>query len=1131
MSKAYRSDEKGLMSAPDKVFKKSYSWFRESVDRALAITDPSITAAVRAEIAERIFALLGLQPMGGTLPANPNVDDFASPGAAAESIAFAAVIAGESLAAIDTVRAIVEASDNAKKLEALKVIGDIIKQVDRIAGAGQNVQYPSAFGLAKILLTVSGDAQVTPKATDPQAKNLARLIASTLNVNDLTSASAALGLSTLLAGCIVDRSFNLPSNLSEVGWLVSSTLPKTAPSARAPGESLPKVTIPFKVPGVPPASQPTLELSFVTTPPNEGVRAKLTGGLNRKSALDGGPDLALEIDVAGTLDAFVPKNIKERAQVTDANLELGIAVSRKRADGKALVIGPFEGATIQIGELGMGVRLKKGGPRLDVFARKGKATLDISESFLREALAAKVSVDFDIEAEADAKGKIRLKDGTGLRVTLPVPNVPSGPFKLQLITFGIETEADSFDVLRCELSASFGVSLGPFQGSVDRLGVLVRLEHMLAGNPNVDFAFKPPSGAGLALDTGVVMGGGYLYFDPDRGEYAGALELKLMQIGVKAIGILTTKNPIGWSLLLMMYGQFPAIQLSWGFTLTGVGGLIGVQHMVNTEALSKGISSGSLDAILFPENPVADAPQIINKLRTLFPTAKGGFVIGPMLEIGWGTPSLLTVQLGVLLDMSIGSSVSLNKLVLLGRLIVQLPPMAGADLALLYLQVDFVGSVVFDPLKIAFDGRLVNSRVLVITLTGSFCFRAAFGDHPSFLLSAGGFHPRFHDLPSDVPRMDRLGVGFDIGIVGIRVEIYFAITSATVQSGAEVAIWGDVGVASFEAGFGYDAICYLEPKFYFDIDMRAYADIEVFGAGLFSARIRGALAGPGRWRAAGDATIEIWLLPDVDVHFDERWGTDRSTPPVTERAVDLLKAEIDKVQNWAAQLPSDGESYVTLAKMSGVASVLAHPRSPLTFQQKRVPLGKRIKRIGIARIEGPDRFSGGVLTINAAPVSETVATVEDYFAAAQFFDVSDSDRLEGPSFERYDAGLTMEVDNFECGPLIEETLDYEEVNLSGGANRFQQVFYLDLAASGSWSFKLGAAGRSALRERAKLDSPVKAKIDVDPPPYAVSGRKKLAAVSAAAQDIGFWAARDVIAETVGLSRGTHQIVETFELLI
>ena len=1118
------------MAKPDKVFKKSYSWFRESVDRSLAIASPAISADVRAQIAERIFALLGLQPIGGTLPADPDLNQFSTSGAAAESIAFAALIVGESIAALDTVRTVVEAlqaSDNAKKLDALKVIGDVIKQVDRIADPGQNAKYPSAFGLAKILLTVSGDAQVTPATGDPQAKKLARLIADTLNVNDLATTSAALGLGTLVSGCIIDRSFNVPSKLSDVGWLIEPALPTlvspVSPGPLTAGETLPKVTIPFKVPGIPPSSQPTLELSFVTTPPNEGVRAKLSSGFNRTSAIDG-PDLNLTIAVTGTFDAFVPKEIVKGAKVTDANLEVGIAVSRKKADGKALVIGPFEGATLSIGELGVGVRLKKGGPRLDMFARKGKASLEISETFLKEVLSGNVSIDFDIEAEADAKGKIRLKDGTGLRVTLPVPKIPSGPFKLQLITFGIEPEGGTFDVLNCELSASFGLTLGPFQGSVDRLGILARLEHLLTGNPGLTFAFKPPSGAGLALDAGVVKGGGYLYFDPARGEYAGALELKLMQIGVKAIAILTTKNPVGWSLLLMIYGQFPPIQLSWGFTLTGVGGLIGVQHTVSTEALSQGISSGSLDAILFPENPVADAPQIINTLRTLFPIAKGGFVIGPMLEVGWGTPNLLTIQVGVIVDVT-------GKLVLLGQAVVQLPPMVGPDAALLYLQVDFVGSVVFDPFKIAFDGTLRNSRVLVITLTGSFCFRASFGDHPSFLLSAGGFHPRFHDLPADIPKMDRLGAGFSIGIIGIRVQTYFAITSATVQSGSEVAIWGDVGVASFEAGFGYDAICYLEPKFYFEIDLYAYADVDVFGIGLFSARIRGTLAGPGRWHAAGQATIEIALLPDVDIDFDERWGSDTSTPAVTKRAADLLKAEIQKVENWAVQLPVDGESYVTLAKISGVTNVLAHPRSPLTFQQKLLPLGKRLKRIGVARIEGPDLFSGGVLTINAVPTSTAVATVQDFFAAAQFFEVSDSDRLEGPSFERYDAGLTMAADDFECGPMIEETLDYEEVNLSGESNRFALKIYLDFAGSAQWCFKLGAAGRSVLRERSKLEPAVKAKMNVDPPPYTVSGRKKLAAVNAAAQDIGFWAARDVIAETAGLRRDSHQVVETFELLV
>ena len=922
---------------------------------------------------------------------------------------------------------------------------------------------------------MSGDAQVTPATGDPQAKKLARLIADTLNVNDLATTSAALGLGhpgermhhRPLVQCSVETLRRRLAHRARPPTLVSPV----SPGPLTAGETLPKVTIPFKVPGIPPSSQPTLELSFVTTPPNEGVRAKLSSGFNRTSAIDG-PDLNLTIAVTGTFDAFVPKEIVKGAKVTDANLEVGIAVSRKKADGKALVIGPFEGATLSIGELGVGVRLKKGGPRLDMFARKGKASLEISETFLKEVLSGNVSIDFDIEAEADAKGKIRLKDGTGLRVTLPVPKIPSGPFKLQLITFGIEPEGGTFDVLNCELSASFGLTLGPFQGSVDRLGILARLEHLLTGNPGLTFAFKPPSGAGLALDAGVVKGGGYLYFDPARGEYAGALELKLMQIGVKAIAILTTKNPVGWSLLLMIYGQFPPIQLSWGFTLTGVGGLIGVQHTVSTEALSQGISSGSLDAILFPENPVADAPQIINTLRTLFPIAKGGFVIGPMLEVGWGTPNLLTIQVGVIVDVT-------GKLVLLGQAVVQLPPMVGPDAALLYLQVDFVGSVVFDPFKIAFDGTLRNSRVLVITLTGSFCFRASFGDHPSFLLSAGGFHPRFHDLPADIPKMDRLGAGFSIGIIGIRVQTYFAITSATVQSGSEVAIWGDVGVASFEAGFGYDAICYLEPKFYFEIDLYAYADVDVFGIGLFSARIRGTLAGPGRWHAAGQATIEIALLPDVDIDFDERWGSDTSTPAVTKRAADLLKAEIQKVENWAVQLPVDGESYVTLAKISGVTNVLAHPRSPAHVPAEALAARQAAEAALASRGSRARTCSAAMCSRSrGTPASTAVATVQDFFAAAQFFDVSDSDRLEGPSFEalrcrRHDGGRRLRVRPHDRGDA--RLRGGQSVRREPTASRSRSTSISLEARSGR--FKLGAAGAPCCASASKLEPAVKAKIE------------------------------------------------------
>ena len=62
----------------------------------------------------------------------------------------------------------------------------------------------------------------------------------------------------------------------------------------------------------------------------------------------------------------------------------------------------------------------------------------------------------------------------------------------------------------------------------------------------IDVGFKPPNGVGLSIDAGVVKGGGYLYIDSDKGEYAGALELVFAGfLAVKAIGIITTTMPDG----------------------------------------------------------------------------------------------------------------------------------------------------------------------------------------------------------------------------------------------------------------------------------------------------------------------------------------------------------------------------------------------------------------------------------------------------------------------------------------------------------------------------------------------------------------------------------------------------------
>ena len=54
---------------------------------------------------------------------------------------------------------------------------------------------------------------------------------------------------------------------------------------------------------------------------------------------------------------------------------------------------------------------------------------------------------------------------------------------------------------------------------------------------------------------------------------------------------------------------------------------------------------------MFPADPVAAAPAILDTLEQVFPVDQGSIVIGPMIEIGWGRPvSFLTAQLGVILS-------------------------------------------------------------------------------------------------------------------------------------------------------------------------------------------------------------------------------------------------------------------------------------------------------------------------------------------------------------------------------------------------------------------------------------------------------------------------------------------------
>ena len=949
-----------MAGTSDKVFLRAFRWFKDAVDQLETEIPPGGGFDLSGTLTDIVRTKLGLQLDKTAATIDPST--FSATRAEAESLAIAAMVTGETLAALRVLGEVL--ANIAAGSIGLDDLSKIIKQIDRITNATPG-KPPSAYSIAKLLLILSGDSE-EPDNRPPARKLIQALTNSGLTDPQIAEPQMILGLAIIVVGTILDRSFagaGLPPapNIIGIPALPANQMKVFTPLARsdAGGKKL------------------DLALGAITGADTK-LFARLESSLGTKESV--GDSFQLQFSTGAsfeaqfTLPALVPLPATIPRPDFSGTFDIGINFSRK-SSAAPMVLGSTDKTHFSIGELSGGIQLKFGAPQVVFDIKDSKLVLRLGDDGLLSAVigdAIEVALTFGLIGDASG---LRLRDGTGLKATIPLEKIPNSPVQIPFLYFEL-TKSGGLNQIDIELAGSFQVAIGPFAGSIDRLGTKLNLNNLLSAGPApaASWGLKPPSGAGLAIDAGVIKGGGFLLFDPDRGEYGGVLDIKLMQIGVKAIGLLSTKNPGGWSLLLIITAQLPAIQLGFGFTLTGIGGLLGVQHTINTPALSSGLSTGSLDSFLFPQNPIANAPQIINQLRTIFPFKVGGFIIGPMLELGWGTPSLVTARIGVLIEPS--------QIVIVGQVIVQLPPLIDKSLALLYLQMDIAGGVVFDPLKFWLDGLLRDSRVLFISLTGQFAFRALFGDKPSFLISAGGFHPRFTDIPPDIPApFQRVGAEFSIGIVGMEFKGYFAVTSATVQGGSSMRVWGDVGIAAFEGGFEFNAIIYIVPKFRFEVDIHVWAGVEVFGIDFASVDIYGMLAGPGRWHIVGRATIHTpWPLPDFDFDVDETWGEDRETTVRKIKLVDELKKELESLDetgtpvNWSAVLPVANDGFVTLVKLPPTPGLLAHPNSLLQFVQKRMPLAKKLNKLGSDAIEGEKEIAIDTLTLRFDRASLPIAS-------------------------------------------------------------------------------------------------------------------------------------------------------------
>jgi hypothetical protein len=210
---------------------------------------------------------------------------------------------------------------------------------------------------------------------------------------------------------------------------------------------------------------------------------------------------------------------------------------------------------------------------------------------------------------------------------------------------------------------------------------------------------------------------------------------------------------------------------------------------------------------------------------------------------------------------------------------------------------------------------------------------------------------------------------------------------------------------------GYDVLFQFDPfRFVASLSggIALREDTNVIAGISISAR----LAGPTPWDARGTATLTI-LFFDIDIGFHVTWG---DPPPAidtqTEDLLALLKREIADTRNWRAELPPENHLHVTLRAIEpppdALAPLVVHPAGVLTFSERAMPLEDyHIDRFGARRPLNENHFKLSGANAAGLPMPADYQGVREQFATSQFTDLSDSDKLSRPSFERLPSGFSL----------------------------------------------------------------------------------------------------------------------------
>ena len=779
------------------------------------------------------------------------------------------------------------------------------------------------------------------------------------------------------------------------------------------------------------------------------------------------PGLALEPRVSGALAMGFPVDEQTRVELAiTASLAAGFIVVLEPSDGLSLRLrelpGPVEGrasARIVVNDPARSRRTLLSVPGVDVTAgaMQGEVWVErengVSDLGL-EAWAEDTRFAIDTSALSgvlrQVLGERRWEAGGSIGVgwsrqrglyfrggalSLRVPAcVAVGPVSLE----GIDVTVDAADGLRMSAGAAGRIEIGPVTVAWEGLGAHVVVRPPGATQPRtaLEVGLETPSSLALALKTSVVRGGGLLAIDGPAQRYRGALALDAMDLSLSALGALESVDD-AYSLVVAISAEFSPIQLGLGFTLDGVGGLICIHRRIDTDALRAALRTpAGMGDIFFPADPIAQAARLTTDLATYFPAEEGRYVFGPAVKFGWGTPTMVRGELAVLLELPAPARV-----VVLGTVSAKLP---SVDHAIIDLNLDVVGEVDFAQKRVAIDASLRESSIAGFPITGDMAFRMSWGSPPSFLLSIGGFHSEF-PVPPGFPELRRIQIPLGSGDnPRLDAQGFLALTSNTAQIGASIDLYAAAGPLNIKGNLGFETLLTFSP-FHLEVDVWAGVALRRGESTLASIHFDGHLSGPNPWRVDGKACLSCWLFDlCVPIHFS--FGPDQAVVLPTREIWPALQESLATPEAWANVMPVGLAAAVTAPPLGEPAVTRVDPCATLTVTQKVVPLDRQITAFAQGRPEGTDRFEITRVVLGATTVPTVqLAPVKEWFAPAQFEEMSEPDKLSRPGFEQMVGGVSVGAKTIRAGAPLVRALDYDTVVVVNGqpqqeAPRYRPTF-------------------------------------------------------------------------------------------